>query len=397
MTDWTTPRTSPISRDRAVGMSRALERESPLRRSDWVLTVAVVILCAYGAVLVWAATRSELLAHHLDGQAHFKKQILYIAVGIALGVVVSLVDNRILRAYVPVVYLASVIGLVAVLSPLGSTINGAKSWIDLPGGFTLQPAEFAKVAIVVGLAMFLGERRDSDDGPRRNDVLLSLALAAVPIGLIMLEPDFGTCAIIVLTIFAVLSVSGVRARWLLGLVLAAGLVTGIAVQQGYVKSYQFDRLTSFTHPTENTQGAGWQTNQARIAIGSGGLTGKGLFNGTQTNGGFVPEQDTDFVFSVAGEEFGLVGTGGLIALLGVVLWRGMRIARRASDTFGALVAAGVVSWFAFQAFENIGMNLGIMPMTGVPLPFISSGGSAAFANLIAVGLLQNVHLRAQEG
>ncbi len=169
-----------------------------------------------------------------------------------------------------------------------------------------------------------------------------------------------------------------------------------AVQLGVLDDYQVNRFAAFTNPELDPRGAGYNTKQARIAIGSGGVMGKGLFEGTQTNGRFIPEQQTDFVFTVAGEELGLVGAGTVIALLGLVLWRGLRIAAQATDAFGRIVAAGVVSWFAFQSFVNIGMTLGIMPVTGLPLPFVSYGGSAMFANLVAVGLLQNVHLRAME-
>jgi rod shape determining protein RodA len=162
-----------------------------------------------------------------------------------------------------------------------------------------------------------------------------------------------------------------------------------------LKQYQIDRFTAFTDPTKDAQGSGYNTHQARIAIGSGGLFGKGLFHGTQTNGQFVPEQETDFVFTVAGEELGLAGSGLIVLLLGFVLWRGLSIAARAEDSFGTLLAVGVVCWFGFQAFENIGMTVGIMPVTGLPLPFVSYGGSSMFANMLAVGLLQNVHMRSR--
>jgi rod shape determining protein RodA len=174
------------------------------------------------------------------------------------------------------------------------------------------------------------------------------------------------------------------------------LVAFGAVHLGVLSDYQVSRFTSFANPTADLGDTGYNTNQARIAIGSGGLLGKGLFQGTQTNGRFIPEQQTDFVFTVAGEELGLVGGGAIILALGLVLWRGLRIAALATDPFGRLLAAGVVSWFAFQSFVNIGMTLGIMPVTGLPLPFLSYGGSAMFANLIAIGLLQNVHLRTHE-
>jgi rod shape determining protein RodA len=352
-------------------------------------------LVGIGSLLVWSATRARMTSAGLDPQTFLKKHIINAVIGIALATVAALIDYRSLRAYAPIVYVLSCIGLLAVLSPLGSTINGAHSWIVLPAGFQVQPSEFAKVAIVVGLAMLLSETRDGEDAPRDIDVLLALSFCALPMGLIMLQPDLGTTVVIVFIILGVLAVSGAPSRWVVGL-LAAGVLAGAVVAPHILSSYQKDRFAAFANPTIDPRGVGYNTRQARTAIGSGGLTGKGLFHGTQTQGRFIPEQQTDFVFTVAGEELGLVGAGSIILLLGLVLWRGLRIASMALDPFGRLVAAGVVCWFAFQSFVNIGMTLGIMPVTGLPLPFLSYGGSAMFANLIAIGLLQNVHMRNSE-
>ena len=398
MTDWATPRLSPVQlRPRHASLrERALDRESPLRRLDWFLLLAVAGLVALGSVLVWSATRQRMLNAGLDPQAFFKKHLINAAIGTVLGSVAALVDYRSLRAYAPVVYVASCIGLLLVLTPLGSTINGAHSWIVLPAGFQVQPSEFAKVAIVVGMAMILGEKRDGDGVPRSSDVLLVLLLAALPCALIMLQPDLGTTMVLLFVVLGVLSASAAPARWIAGLMVAGVCVCGAAVQLGVLDDYQVDRFAAFANPELDPRGAGYNAQQARIAIGSGGVLGKGLFEGTQTNGRFIPEQQTDFVFTVAGEELGFVGAGTCILLLGIVLWRGLRIASRTPDVFGRLVAAGVVSWFAFQSFVNIGMTLGIMPVTGLPLPFLSYGGSAMFANLVAVGLLQNVHMRSRD-
>jgi rod shape determining protein RodA len=300
-----------------------------------------------------------------------------------------------LRAYAPIVYVLSCLGLIAVLSPLGSTINGAHSWFVI-GPFQVQPSEFAKVALVVGMAMILAEKRDNEDNPRDADVLLVLALAAVPMGLILLQPDFGTMMVFVFIILGVLAVSGAPMRWIGGLVLCGVLFGGAILHFHLLKDYQEKRLTAFANHKVDPRGIGYNVNQAVTAIGSGGVPGKGLFNGSQTNGQFVPEQQTDFVFTVAGEELGFIGAGAILLMLGVVLWRGTRIAANAGDLFGTLLAAGVVSWFAFQAFVNIGMTLGIMPVTGLPLPFVSYGGSSMFANMMAIGLLNNVHMRSRE-
>ena len=387
------PASGSYARRRSV-RSRALGRDSVLWRLDWVLMGAVLALALLGALLVWSATRERGLDGGFDPQYFLKRHLLNLVIGLCLGAVAMLLDYRMLRAYAPIVYVASILGLLAVLVPgIGQTINGAHSWIVLPAGFTIQPSEFAKVAVVLGVAMLLSERRDGEDEPRDVDVVQALAITAVPVGLIMLQPDLGTTIVIAFILLGVLAAAGVHAKWIIGLISVAAIGAVVAVQIGVLDEYQVARFSAFTNPGGDSQGTGYNTIQARIAIGSGGLLGKGLFNGTQTNGKFVPEQQTDFVFTVAGEELGLVGAGLLILLLALVLWRAVRIALRAEDAFGTLVAAGIVCWFAFQAFENIGMTMGIMPVTGLPLPFVSYGGSSMFANLIAIGLLQNVHIR----
>ena len=388
MTYVTLGRRSPGLRERSLGY------DSPLRRLDWLLALAVAGLVGLGSLLVWSATRQRMLDAGLEPTAFLERHLLNAAIGLALASLAALVDYRALRAYAPVVYVASCLGLVAVLSPLGKTINGAHSWIVLGGGFQVQPSEFAKVALVVGMAMLLSEARDA--APDSRDVLLVLALAAVPMALVMLQPDLGTVLVLVFIVLGVIALSGAPARWIVGLLAAGAVVCGAAVQLGVLDDYQVDRFAAFANPALDPQGVGYNTNQARIAIGSGGLSGKGLFEGTQTGGRFIPEQQTDFIFTVAGEELGLWGGSLVLALLGTVLWRGLRIAARAQDGFGRLVAAGVVCWFAFQSFVNVGMTLGIMPVTGLPLPFVSYGGSSMFACLIAVGLLQNVHLRTRD-
>lgn len=397
MTDYLGPRLSPVplarARQRETLRARAFASESPLRRLDWLLLLAVLAMTSIGALMVWSATRQRALDAGTDPQAYLKKHILNAAIGLCLAAVTALIDYRSLRAYAPIVYVASLGGLLAVLSPLGSTIKGAHSWIVLPAGFQVQPSEFAKVALVLGAAFILAEHRDGEDAPGDRDVLAVLGFAAVPMGLIMLQPDFGTVMVFVFTILGLLAVSGAPGRWVGGLAVTGVAAGWYVVTSDVLKPYQRDRLTAFANPTANTSSSAYNVDQAKNAIGAGGLFGKGLFNGTQTKGGFVPEQQTDFVFTVVGEELGLVGAAALLLLLGIVLWRALRIAQKANDPFGAIVAGGVVTWFSFQSFVNIGMTLGIMPVTGLPLPFVSYGGSSMFANLMAIGLLQNVRMR----
>ena len=369
-------------------------RQSLVQGFDPVLTAVVGLLLVVGTLLVWAATRDWYTRNGLDGQYYLKRHIINILIGLVLAYGVTVIDYRLLRAYTPFLWGAGVLGLVVVLIPgLGVEINGAKAWIALPGGFQIQPAELAKIAIIIGMSMILSERSHDSDGPTSRDVLQALAIAAIPVALIIMQPDMGTVLIISAAVVTIVAVSGVPARWVTGLLLLAVLGGFVAVKAGVVSEYQVNRLQTFVDPNADTQGAGYQLRQARITVGSGGLVGTGLFNGPQTNGRFVPEQQTDFIFTVAGEELGFIGSGAILILYLILLMRGFSIARRTNDPFGRLVCTGVIAWFAFQIFENIGMTLGLMPMTGVPLPFISYGGSSMFATLIGIGLLQNVHAR----
>jgi rod shape determining protein RodA len=368
--------------------ARALDRESFLRRLDWVLVGAVAVLCVLGCALVWAATKPQGLS-----SSYLKKDLLNIILGLGLAVVAASVDYRTLRAYTPVLYVASVLGLLAVLSPLGQRINGAHSWISFGAGFELQPSEFAKVAVILGMAMLLSEKREGSSEPSTQDILYSLGIAAVPVLLILAQPDVGSIMVFAFIIFGMLTLSGVSAKWVVGMLVFALLGALLIAHLQLLQKFQVARITAFLNPTEGAKTFGLNQQQARLAISHGGVWGQGLGHGTLTNGQFVPEQPTDFVFSVAGEELGLVGSGLIVLLSGVILWRALRIARLAQDRFGMLVAVGIVCWFGFQAFENIGMNLGIMPITGLPLTFVSYGGTSMFASMIAVGLLQNVHIR----
>jgi rod shape determining protein RodA len=366
-----------------------------LRRLDWVLLGAVLLLVALSALLVWSATAHRVELTDGDSTAYLRKQLVNIAIGLVLLLGVVAVDHRTVRIAAPLVYLLSVAGLVLVLV-MGSTINGSRSWLRF-AGMSIQPSELAKLAVVIGMALVLAERSSSRWQRRAGsvDVLLMLVVAGVPAALILLQPDLGTMLVLSATVFGVLAVSGARRRWLVLVLLSAGSVAAVGLLGGVLKAYQVDRFLAFVNPDLDPRGAGYNVEQARIAIGNGGLLGQGLFHGSQTRAGFVPEQQTDFVFTVAGEELGLVGAGLLIALLCVVIWRALVIARRAEDVFGRVAAAGIACWFGFQAFQNIGMCLGIMPVTGVPLPFVSYGGSSLFAGMLAVGLLQNIHVRAQ--
>ncbi len=389
--------TSTLATNRTTRRVNVTDSRNVWQRLDWLLVVSVVALLAIGSALVWSATSSNDALTGGDSTLFVTKHVTNVAMGVSLAAVIAATDHRWVRLWAPVVYLGAVVGLVLVLSPVGSVINGSRSWI-LVGGLSIQPAEFAKLGVVAGMALLLAEKTEARRGSgllRDADVVSALAVAAVPAALIMAQPDLGTMLVLSATVFGVVAVAGAGKRWLVGLVCVAASGALAAVRLGVLKGYQLERFYAFLDASHDPRGAGYNTTQARIAIGNGGLFGEGLFHGSQTQSGFVPEQHTDFVFTVAGEELGLVGAAAVIVLFLALLWRAGRIAARSDDMFGRLAASGVVCWFGFQAFQNIGMCLGIMPVTGVPLPLVSYGGTSMFASLMAVGLLLNIHLRTE--
>lgn len=370
-------------------------RGGVLRDLDWVLLIATVSLTMFGCVLVWSASIADM-ASAADPTSYLRKHLVNVAIAMVLGLLAMRVDYRWLRAYTPVLWGISVFTLLLPFLPgLGTRIAGARAWISLPGGFTFQPSEFAKLAVILMIAVLLSERRDIEDQPSTRDLMLALGAAALPMLIILVQNDTGTILIMGAITISMIAIAGARTRWVVGLIGGAVLGILVAIQVGLLQQYQVQRLTSFINPTSDVGSAAYNANQARIAIGGGGLTGWGLFNGPQTQGRFVPVNESDFVFTVAGEELGLAGSALIIVLLGVILWRAIVIAYRADDMFGRLVATGIVAWLAFQMFENIGMTMGIMPITGIPLPFVSAGGTSMMATWIAVGLLENVRLHAR--
>jgi rod shape determining protein RodA len=375
---------------------RALARDSLLRHVDWILVLAVLGLSLLGTLLVWSATAPGLSQAGADPHTYLDKQLLVVVIGLALMTGVSLVDYRILRMIAPFAYAAGCLSLLAVLSPLGTTVLGSHSWIPLPGGFQIEPSEYAKIGLILMIALIFGAAGERSARPGLRPLALAIACSVPVIGLVLAEPDLGVVVVLVVISGGMIALSGVRLRWL-ALLAAAGTLTVIAVLQLHLlKAYQLGRLTSFLHPSADPTGTGWQAFQAKIAIGSGGMFGHGLFHGQLTAGSFLGSYSfsgTDFIFAVAGEELGFVGCATIVVLLGLVIFRAVRIAARADDAFGLMVAGGVAIWFAVQAFINIGMTIGIAPVTGLPLPFVSYGGSALFADMIAIGLLQSIHRR----
>ncbi|MFF9840457.1 rod shape-determining protein RodA [Streptomyces sp. NPDC013740] len=376
-------------------LARLTARDSVLRRLDWPILISALALSLMGSLLVWSATRGRTELNNGDPYYFLFRHVLNTGIGLALMVGTIWLGHRTLRGAVPILYGLSILLILAVLTPLGATINGAHAWIVVGGGFSLQPSEFVKITIILVMAMLLAAKVDAGDQlhPDHGTVAKALGLAALPMGIVMLMPDLGSVMVMAVIVLGVLLASGASNRWVLGLIGAGVLGAVLVTMLGMLDEYQINRFAAFANPDLDPAGVGYNTNQARIAIGSGGLLGAGLFKGSQTTGQFVPEQQTDFVFTVAGEELGFVGAGLILVLLGVILWRACRIARETSELYGTIVAAGIIAWFAFQSFENIGMTLGIMPVAGLPLPFVSYGGSSMFAVWVAIGLLQSIRVQ----
>ncbi len=372
---------------RSLDSFRRSDTADLLRHVDVPLVGAVAAIAALGVLMVYSATRGD--AEGGFTTYFLQRQGLFVLAGIGLMVGIAVVDYRHFRDWAVPIGGVALFFLLAVLTPLGTERAGTQAWFQI-AGFQLQPSEFAKFALVVGLAAFLTFERIEVDLQR---LLIALGIAAVPMALIMLQPDLGTVLVFAAITLGMLLVAGVRPRHLAALALVA-IIGGIGLlNSNILAEYQVDRLTSFVSPDEDVGESTYNLNQSRIAIASGGTTGQGLFNGTQTSGGFVPEQHTDFIFTVVGEELGFVGGAVLLALYLVVVWRIWRIAQLSRDAYGTLVCVGVMSMILFQVFQNIGMTMGIMPITGLPLPLMSYGGSSVLTSFAAIGLVLSVQLR----
>jgi rod shape determining protein RodA len=363
---------------------------SALRDLDPMLIGATLAISALGILMIYSSTRERLRLQGVDELYFVKRQGVAIALGLVVMALLLAVDYRKLRDSSLFVYVATVVALLAVLSPLGSSTRGSQAWLALPGEFQLQPSEFAKFGIIVALAGYANAHRGEMDPWR---LTVTIGLAAVPIALVMLQPDFGTAMVLGLAVITMLAVAGARILHLVVLALLGVTFVVAVVNVGVLEQYQIDRLTSLVSPGEDTRDTTYNTDQSKNAIGNGGVTGRGYGNGSQTAGGFVPEQHTDFIFTAVGEEFGFVGAAGLLALFAIVVWRTWRAAVLARDSFGTLVCVGVLAVFAFQIFENMGMTMGIMPVTGITLPFMSYGGSSTITSFACIAVVANVSMR----
>lgn len=360
---------------------------------DPVLILSTVLITAMGAVLVYSATRGPATELQPADTSFLQRQVVFAVLGLGLAAGAALIDVRRLRRWIPVTYLGLIILLAGVLM-IGAEVKGARAWYSL-GGFSLQPSEPGKVVVILGLAMVLSAE---EVGPRR--LAAALALAAAPILLILRQPDLGTILIYMAIVAVMITMSKVPLRMIVLLsIIAVTVVVGI-FRSDVLAEYQRDRLTVFLLDDAAIEDLGseaarvaYNAEQSQIAIGNGGLTGQGLFRGTQTGSDLVPEQQTDFIFSVAGEELGFRGAGLLLALFAVLLFRIWRTAVRATDGFDRLISIGVMGMFLFQVFQSAGMTMGMMPVTGIPLPLVSYGGSSMLTSMVALGLVLGVHRR----
>jgi rod shape determining protein RodA len=370
-----------ISRLREVAVDRGRNR------SDRILFGTMFALSGFGLLMVYSATSSA-------GFAGMERQMIFVAAGLTIYAVLSNIDYRELKNLIPIVAGVVLLGLLAVY--LFEPVNGAQRWIPL-GFFALQPAEFAKVVVILLLAAVLAPSNRDELVTQRQltwpTVFRALAIVVIPAALILFEPDLGTTLVFGFILFVMLFVAGATWRQMLALAAAATAGVVVVLQQQWLEDYQLNRIRVLFNPSIDPQGIGYNIQQSRYAVGSGQIFGRGLFaEGTQTSFEYVPEQETDFIFTAVAEQLGFVGGILVLAAFGVIVWRLLVIAANARDRFGALIAAGLAAMMVFHVFINVGMTIGIMPVTGIPLPFLSAGGSFYLAMTISLGIANSIWL-----
>jgi rod shape determining protein RodA len=365
-----------------------------LRRMDGVLLGAAAGLISFSVFTLATSTRNEIAGRPLF---FVERQALYAVVGIALMIAISRIDYTRLRDLRLTIY-SAMVGSIALVLLVGTAVRGSNRWIDLPF-FQFEPSELAKVLLCVSLAAFVYERVRRPFGLRQTVVLLALGLA--PAALVFLQPDLGTGIVLVAIALAILFVAGIPWQHFAAVAAAAVLIgagvyaAGSAAGVQFLHGYQQDRLTAFLHPSDDPSDASYQVNQAVIAVGSGKEVGRGD-DATQTELLFLPERHTDFIYAVIGERFGFLGAAFVVFLYAVLFWRAIRVMRISRSFYGTMIAGGVVAMLALQVIVNIGMNLGLMPVTGITLPLMSYGGSSVLGTFLALGILQSIHADAQE-
>jgi len=371
--------------------ARSISLHRPSTHVDYSLALALVVLGVFGAFMSYSATRVALVNAGYNPHYYLERQGFFVFLGIIAMAIVARIDYRRLEILATPLYICSFFALAGVFV-IGKSALGAQRWYSF-GFIQIQPSEFTVLFIILAVATFCGRR---SEGLRMYDVVRLLVMAGAPLGLIVLQPDLGTSIIIVLVVAGMMVVAGIPPRFMtfLTIVGSAGLVA--AVYLGLLQKYQVERFTSFVNQNSNNQAIAallYEVHNAKSAIGAGGLWGAGIFNGLQTILGFVPEQRTDFIFTAIGEQLGFIGSLLIILLLAFVAYRMFIIGRNSKDTMGRVLCLGVFIFFSFSCFENIGMTMGIMPVTGIPLPLLSYGGSAALVFYTAGGLVLSVSRR----
>ena len=361
-------------------------------RFDFILPALVILLSTFGLLIIYSATKISMPKNVTDPMFYLKKQGFFLIAAVVIFIIIQFINYRLITR-LWWTFLILIIALLVSVLLFGYEVNGSKSWIDLK--FTsIQPSEFSKILMVLVNAAVLSKwPREKTNSVGFKKVALSLLVAVLCMVLVILEPDYGTALIFFLTFMGMLFLSGANLFYFFGIlvVTVGGFFTAIKI--GLIKQYQLDRILVFMKPDIEKQGIGYNLFQSKLAIGSGGIWGKGLFLGKQTNLSYVPEHHTDFIFSVIGEELGFFGAVAIIILIALIIWRCFYIAANARNSLGTLIASGIGFIILSQSVINIGMTIGIMPVIGIPLPFLSYGGSNLLAIFIGIAFVENVYFK----
>ncbi|MEY7999037.1 rod shape-determining protein RodA [Clostridium sp. Mt-5] len=356
-----------------------------LKEFDFPIIVTVIIICLFGSLNIYSAS------HMSYGFYYLKAQLIWIAVGLVLVYLILLIDYSVIKDYAPIVYWFGVFLLVLNCIPAFKyTVNGASSWIKI-GGISMQPSEFAKVGIILMLAKQL----DDMEGHINNvkNIVKLTVYALIPMALIVKQPDMGMTMVCFFAVLGIYFIAGLNFKVILGGFLGITALGTIAWKSSFIEYYQKMRIVSLFNPDQYEASYSLQVTQSKIGIGSGGILGKGFLKGTQISGGYIPESHTDFIFAVVGEEWGLIGCSALVIFYIVIVYRSIKIAKEAKDIFGTMVCVGIISTMLFSIFQNIGMTVGLLPITGITLPFMSYGGSSILSAFIELSLILNIGMR----
>ncbi|MDW5300658.1 MAG: rod shape-determining protein RodA [Sedimentibacter sp.] len=372
------------------------KKDNKLKRFDFILFFTTIILCVYGFIIINSATMSKASG----SEPYLKTQIIAFFLGLAVMFVLVMIDFDIYGSfYLPIYGVSVALLLYVLINPVSASEWGdVRSWIAI-GPVVFQPSELAKFGVIISVAKFIDINKDNIDEP--GVLIKVLAFAFFPVALILLQPDLGTALVFIFFIAVMIFISGINKKYItivliIGLILLIiGIATFFYIMQDYTlnEDYRFDRIVTFFYPELDPEDTGYQVIQSKTAIGSGMLYGRGLYKGVQNQLGYLPTKETDFIFAVIGEELGLIGGIVLLCFYGVLLYRLIRIAKHAPNMFGSLIVTGITGMLLFHIFENIGMTMGLMPVTGIPLPFISSGGTFMLVNMVSIGLALSVGMK----